>query len=171
VGDSIMTALDAAELVLGLRNAGVRCWVMGGWGIDALLRRETRPHHDLDLLVRVEDLPAANAWLRGEGFERRYAWEENQPVRIAKQVYDTAFVDGHEDGREVDVHAVEVDVHTQVRLATTDPWDLPADTLTGVGVINGRRVNCVTRAAQVMMHRGYDLPQKHRDDLSLLDGS
>ena len=30
---------------------------MGGWGVDALLHRETRPHKDLDLLVALGDLP------------------------------------------------------------------------------------------------------------------
>ncbi|MGH8515394.1 MAG: nucleotidyltransferase domain-containing protein [Gammaproteobacteria bacterium] len=30
--------------------------MVGGWGIDALLGAQTRPHKDLDLLIRLEDV-------------------------------------------------------------------------------------------------------------------
>jgi hypothetical protein len=29
-------------------------------------------------------------------------------------------------------------------------------------------VRCVTRAAQIAMHSGYDLPERHREDVRLL---
>ena len=29
-------------------------------------------------------------------------------------------------------------------------------------------MRCVTRAAQIAMHSGYDLPEKHREDVRLL---
>lgn len=163
-----MSAAQAADLVDGLTRAGVRSWVMGGWGIDALLRRETRPHHDLDLLVQIDDLARIDTWLRREGFDRRYAWPESQQVRIDEQTFETAFVEGHMDGRELDVHGIEVDDQMRARLATTDPWELPGDTLSGVGMIDGRGVPCVTSPAQVAMHRGYELSDTHRADLRLL---
>jgi lincosamide nucleotidyltransferase A/C/D/E len=52
------TAEDVIELYSGLRAEGVRIWVDGGWGIDALLGRQTRLHKDFDALVALEDLPA-----------------------------------------------------------------------------------------------------------------
>jgi lincosamide nucleotidyltransferase A/C/D/E len=144
---------------------------MGGWGVDALLHRETRTHHDLDLLVRVDHLPLLDSWLRGEGFERRYAWDEGQQLQIGGQSFETAFVEAHPDGRELDVHGVEVSAEGSPRLATRDPWDLPSDTLTGTGLIAGQTVPCVSREAQRAMHRGYELPEEHQLDLRLLDGS
>jgi hypothetical protein len=40
-----------------------------------------------------------------------------------------------------------------------------------VGTISGRAVACVTAEAQRAMHRGYDLPDSHRQDLLNLDRS
>jgi hypothetical protein len=58
-----------------------------------------------------------------------------------------------------------------ILLATTDPWELPSRPLDGVGEIGGRTVVCVTADAQRVMHRGYDLPARHREDLLRLDRS
>jgi hypothetical protein len=53
------------ELYSGLRAEGVRVWVDGGWGIDALLGRQTRPHKDFDAIAAFEDLPALTHFLGG----------------------------------------------------------------------------------------------------------
>src|SRR4051794_21469752 len=43
---------DAVVHWLGvLEAAGVRCWLAGGWGVDALVGRQTRVHRDLDLVL------------------------------------------------------------------------------------------------------------------------
>ena len=165
-----LTAAQAIQIAEGLAAAEVRCWVMGGWGIDALLGEQTRAHHDLDLLVAVSDLPSLEAWLREEGFCRAYQWQENAPARLHGESWDTAFVEQHADGRELDIHAVRIE-DGSILLATTDPWELPSRALDGVGEICGRPVACVTAEAQRAMHRGYDLPARHREDLFRLDHS
>lgn len=162
-----MTANQAIKIVESLSSSGVRTWVMGGWGVDALLGRQTRTHHDLDLLVSASDLPALGAWLERHAFCRAYVWEENAPARVDGAMWDTAFVEQHDDGRELDVHAVAIG-EDRVRLATTDPWELPPRPLEGAGRINGRAAACVTADAQYAMHRGYELPDKHREDLRRL---
>ncbi|MEJ7771734.1 MAG: nucleotidyltransferase family protein [Geodermatophilaceae bacterium] len=169
MAESVMSAHQAANLLRSLEGADIRCWVMGGWGVDALVGRETRDHHDLDLLVNVDDLPSLHAWLRCQGFRRLYEWDETRPVENGGQYWETAFVEGYEDGRELDVHAIHVAEDGTPTLATTDPWGLPHDVLMGAGVIAGRHVSCVSGAAQVMMHHGYELPPNHLDDLAKLD--
>jgi hypothetical protein len=42
-----------------LSRAGCRTWVGGGWGVDALAGRQTRPHRDLDLAVDADHELAA----------------------------------------------------------------------------------------------------------------
>jgi lincosamide nucleotidyltransferase A/C/D/E len=42
-----MTAEDVIELYTGLDDVGVEVWIDGGWGVDALLGEQTRPHADL----------------------------------------------------------------------------------------------------------------------------
>ena len=54
----MLSAADAAALCRRLEEHPVRFWLIGGWGVDALLHRQTRPHKDLDVLVRLADLPA-----------------------------------------------------------------------------------------------------------------
>jgi lincosamide nucleotidyltransferase A/C/D/E len=107
MAETVLTAAQAIQIAEGLAAAGVRCWVMGGWGIDALLGEQTRAHHDLDLLVAVSDLPSLDAWLREEGFCRAYEGQENAPARLHGVSWDMAFVEQHADGRELDIHACE----------------------------------------------------------------
>ena len=163
-----MSAAEVLDVTQGLAAAGIRWWIVGGWGIDALVGRQTRDHHDLDLLVRVDDLPALRAWLEEAGFRRAYEWEENRPVDVDGHVWDTAFVEQHDDGRELDVHALRVEDEV-VLLATADPWEFPSEDFEGTGTIAGRSVACVSAEAQRAMHRGYELPETHRADLRLLD--
>lgn len=52
-----MTLEDVVEVLAALDAGGIDYWVDGGWGIDALLGRQTREHRDLDLGVGLEDVP------------------------------------------------------------------------------------------------------------------
>ena len=142
---------------------------MGGWGVDALLGRVTRAHKDLDLLLLITDLPRYAGIVGLNGFERKLEWSENQPVEVEALHFDSAFVDAHPDGREIDVHVIDVDSQGVVTQFHSDPWPLPRTPLSGVGTIGGVTVRCVTRAAQIAMHSGYDLPEKHREDVRLLE--
>lgn len=165
-----MSSGDAAGLWTSLRRGGVRCWIMGGWGVDALLSRTSREHHDLDLLVHVDDLPVLNRWLDANGFRRLYDWEESRSVEVQGRDWSTAFVAGHEDGREVDIHAVDVLDGGRCVIATDDPWSLPDDTLDGTGSIDSTQVRCVSSEAQFAMHTGYVQPAHHLEDLAALRG-
>jgi len=41
--------------VIGLVEAdGIDVWLDGGWGVDALLGRQTREHDDLDLVAELD---------------------------------------------------------------------------------------------------------------------
>ena len=44
-------AADASRILGQLEAAGLVVWLDGGWGVDALLGRQTRPHQDLDLVI------------------------------------------------------------------------------------------------------------------------
>jgi lincosamide nucleotidyltransferase A/C/D/E len=165
-------SVDQAQAIYELldRN-GVRCWVMGGWGVDALLGRVTREHKDLDLLVLITDLPRYTDIVQQHGFERKLAWSESRPMKIDAVQFDSAFVDAHPDGREIDVHAIDVDREGVVTQFHTDPWPLPRNAISGTGTIEGVTFHCVTPAAQIAMHSGYDLPEKHCEDVRLLQAA
>ena len=66
------------------------------------------------------------------------------------------------------MHVIDVDADGVVTPFHADPWPLPHHAVAGTGTIDGVAVRCVSRAAQLAMHTGYDLPAKHREDVHLL---
>lgn len=63
-----MRAEEVIALYALLEEHGVQVWVDGGWGVDALLQRQTRPHKDFDALVRFDDLIVFTEVLAARGF-------------------------------------------------------------------------------------------------------
>ena len=59
----------AVEALRALDAAGVETVLIGGWGIDALVGEQLRPHRDLDLVADESQLGPAIEALRGLGFE------------------------------------------------------------------------------------------------------
>ncbi|MHA1547625.1 MAG: nucleotidyltransferase domain-containing protein, partial [Alphaproteobacteria bacterium] len=51
-----MPAPILLSLYQRLKEEGIKVWIDGGWGVDALLGEQTRPHGDLDLVVQERDL-------------------------------------------------------------------------------------------------------------------
>ncbi len=163
-----LSAQAAADLYEALRGRGVRCWVMGGWGVDALVGSQTREHHDLDVLVLGDDLPALADMFDDEALVIQHVWEaENRWLDVHGTRWPTAFVAVNEQGFELDVHLIEV--HGDAVLPLCDvPWPLDAESLAGRGVIAGRQVECVSAPSQLAMHRGYELPEAHQRDIDQL---
>jgi lincosamide nucleotidyltransferase A/C/D/E len=63
-----LTSIDVIDLYATLENLGVEIWIDGGWGVDALLGEQSRPHQDLDIYgpaEKAEMYPAAS--LTGTG--------------------------------------------------------------------------------------------------------
>jgi lincosamide nucleotidyltransferase A/C/D/E len=52
-----MNSDDVIDLYTTLENLGVEIWIDGGWGVDALLGEQTRPHKDLDIAIQQKDIP------------------------------------------------------------------------------------------------------------------
>jgi lincosamide nucleotidyltransferase A/C/D/E len=131
--------VSTALIVLGtLDGGGVRTVVMGGWGVDALVGTQQRPHRDLDLILDCSDLENALAMLRGLGFEE---WFRNPaPVPFGE-------------------HGVEGDVvvmrDAAMRVVDLHPMCLTAlGTSVATGSIGGHEVECVSASLQVEAHTG-----------------
>jgi len=62
----MMSQDDVLEIVGRLEAAGVPVWLDGGWGVDALLGTEHRPHRDV--VLRLTDAERALAALAPLGF-------------------------------------------------------------------------------------------------------
>ena len=77
-----MTAGAVLDVLDALGSAGLDVWVDGGWGVDALVGEQTRPHEDLDLVVARSDVPRAEAALRPLGFAPAAGEEPGLPARL-----------------------------------------------------------------------------------------
>ena len=169
-GGVVMTEESAGRLCRLLDGHGVRYWLVGGWGVDALLGRCTREHEDLDVLLVVSQ--HAQAWrvLRTEGYQLAYRWEENVDVPgtiIAGVVQPTAYVLEDRSGRQVDVHVLDDSTTALVPLWSTDRRLIPG-ALDAHGTVDGVHVRCMSAGMQLVAHEGYVLPETHKADVAIL---
>jgi lincosamide nucleotidyltransferase A/C/D/E len=167
---------EVTSLYLDMAAHGVPLWLMGGWGIDALLGRQTRDHHDLDVLVDETNLERCRQRLGNLGFEFRYVWDDEtwwvrDPSWSRQEEQPTAFVYGSQDAREVDVHVFRIDGGGGATALWTSPYPLTAAGLQGRGVIAGHAVRCITAEMQRLAHTGYELPPHHEVDMQLLEAA
>jgi lincosamide nucleotidyltransferase A/C/D/E len=164
-----LSALDALALYRMLARGKIRSWVMGGWGVDALLGFETRPHHDLDVLVSFDDLGPLQDLLLDQGFSRRLIWDdENHWLDVRGVQSPTAFVEADVQGRELDIHVIQVVPGCPPKPLCDVPWAFDEHSLDGVGIIAGAPVHCVSAETQLQMHTGYELPAHHDRDVERL---
>ena len=161
---------DAIRLYQGLESQEIQVWIVGGWGIDALLGEQTRPHKDLDIIMLVDDVVRMREYLTRDGYGLEMFWSENRwDVDTHGVEVPTAFVLQDADGRQIDAHAMRVDERGDGHPA----WEaeglvLTPDHLDGEGLIAGVTVRCFSPEMQLLGHTGYDLPDAHKLDVRLL---
>lgn len=149
-----MSGAAAIQLLQLFVWNGLDIVVDGGWGVDALLGEQTRPHNDLDIALRHKDVPKLRALLEARGYtdvSRPDSWACN-------------FVMGDAQGHEVDIHSYTYDAHGQLIFGV--PY--PPDALTGTGSIQGYPVKCISPAWMVKFHTGYTLDENDYRDVSAL---
>jgi lincosamide nucleotidyltransferase A/C/D/E len=154
-----VNAVDVVSFYTELENLGITIWIDGGWGVDALLGEQTRPHQDLDVTIQQTDVSKLRQLLQIRGFNE-IKLEEARPWN---------FVLGDESGREIDVHVIVIDAAGNGVYGPAEKGETyPAASLTGTGSINGRSVRCISPEWTVKFHSGYELREKDFRDVSAL---
>jgi lincosamide nucleotidyltransferase A/C/D/E len=153
-----MEAGEVVALVDLLERAGIPIWLDGGWGVDALLRRQSRAHDDLDFVVELAHVPELQRHLA----ERGYVLQGGGAPKSFELV--------DANGRQVDVHPVVFDECGDgiYRMETDEDWVYPAAGFGGEGSVLGRDLRCLTPEVQVLCHAGYELDDDDRHDLAAL---
>ena len=128
----MITEKDAIDLINLAESLGITVFLDGGWGVDALLGRQTREHQDIDLFVEETQAARFIRALHQQGFkERTEAYSTPQHI---------VFADA--DGRTVDLHLF---TYTSDGEIVFEGETYPADTFSGEGCIGEKKVSCIPR--------------------------
>lgn len=147
----VLDLLDAAD---------IRVWVAGGWGVDALVGRQTRRHCDIDLVIGDDSSYQRVAQvLTREGF--RFVVASHTPGIAIPWCH----VWQHDAGHKVEV--LPVPLHEPPFAA--DGVDGGGQPFTE-GTIDGRTVPCLSPRLQLLLHTGYQQRRIDRRDVALLRG-
>ena len=150
--DEVVTVLDRLE------RDGLSVWLDGGWGVDALAGRQTRPHEDVDIAILLAEAHAVTAAIKALGYR---VVHDEMPTRLDLR--------DHRDYR-IDLHPITLDGKgnglQQLQDGTFGTYT--AEGLTGTGVVNGRPVRCLSPSLQLKFHQGYELDDDDRHDITLL---
>ena len=154
-----MRADSAAELLALLKADGVSVWVDGGWAVDALLGKQTRPHGDLDLVIEQKDIGRLCHLLEERGYKDQPR-DDTSPWN---------FVLGDAAGHDVDLHVVTLDANGNGIYGPPERGQrYPAASLTGHGIIGGHPVRCISPEWLVKFHTGYKFDDQDVADVLAL---
>jgi lincosamide nucleotidyltransferase A/C/D/E len=154
------------QIVDLLEARSVPFYLAGGWGVDALLGRQSRSHDDLDVVVDdyEQNLPGAVDALASLGFKVVDSFD-----RRTWMPRNTVLAD---DGRRV-VDLDSLDWELLARMFGPPGADDGArrqfeHRVFAQGIVDGRRVPCLSADVQLLYHTSFELSPSHRHDVRLL---
>jgi lincosamide nucleotidyltransferase A/C/D/E len=152
-----VNATEVLRVLDALDAAGIGWGITGGWGIDALLRRETRTHGDVDLGIASDAVDAAIEALASLGYGLDV---DERPARVVLRSSDG----------QVDLHPIvwaPSGSGVQTGLGG-ERFDYPPGSLDAEGEIGGRLVRCGTPELQLTFHEHYEPRDHDRRDMAAL---
>ncbi|MGW0805872.1 nucleotidyltransferase domain-containing protein [Nonomuraea sp. NPDC002799] len=158
-GESMFGAGRVLGVLEVLRTAGCEVWVGGGWGVDALVGRVTRQHHDLDLMHRAEQEPVVIATLEAAGYTELDGVVPGRPARFVMA-----------GPGEIDLHPLLFGPDGAAVQRLDDQgghFAYPAAAFV-TGTIEGIAVPCLSAAQQVHFHQGYEPRERDLHDMARL---
>lgn len=156
VGDR-MTAGAVVQVYQEMLAKGVTLWLDGGWGVDALLEKQTRNHGDLDIVIQKKDVATLTGYLVDKGY-----WQIRRGDTTAHN-----FMFGNADAQFIDFHVIELAENGDGIYGPKEAGVFfPADSLTGEGRVNELTVRCIAPEWVVKFHNsGYPLRDKDVHDV------
>lgn len=145
---------DASEIIRFALQNGIKVYLDGGWGVDALLGRETRIHNDIDLFVEMRNYHDYIHIIKENGFSEvtmEYTTKNHTVWNDDKQ-------------RIIDLHCFEF-----INDGILYEGDIfPLETFSGTGKVGDITVSCIEPFSQVMFHLGYEHDENDVHDVMLL---
>jgi lincosamide nucleotidyltransferase A/C/D/E len=147
------------NLCRAFEAAGLAFWIDGGWGVDALLGEQTRPHSDLDLAVDFADLPLFERTLLPLGYRRA--------TLLDRRVWNPVL--RHPTEGSLDLHGFVLNAAGDGVLGEPVENSLyPAGALEGVGRLGEIRVRCIAAPFVLGFRNGFTPRAVDRHDVDSL---
>lgn len=146
-------------LCRSFESEGLRFWIDGGWGVDALLAMQTRPHSDLDLAVHFGDMPLFAQLLESLSYQRA----------VGPELPDWNWVFCHQSEGMVDLHGFVLnDDGDGILGEPKDNSAYPAGAFTGVGTLGDMTVRCIAAPVVLLFRNGFEPRDVDRHDVAAL---
>lgn len=143
---------------LCLQN-NIDAWIDGGWGVDALLEKQTRPHADLDIAIEKKNVSKLRGLLESRGY-KEIKLEITRPHN---------FVLGDGEDHEIDIHVIVIDEKGNGIYGPVENGEIyPAESLTGKGKIGELVVKCISPEWVIKFHESYEPKEKELKDIKAL---
>jgi lincosamide nucleotidyltransferase A/C/D/E len=153
-----MNLADVLQVLDVLHRVGCAFWLEGGWGVDALVGRQTRTHRDVDVDFDARYEEQVLDALTGLGYSIETDWRPNRVELSAP------------GSRWVDLHPLVIEDDGDARQAALDGgWHEFHRSWFTTGTLGGVVVPCVSVEAQRLFHSGYELRAIDVLDLAELD--
>lgn len=149
-----MTSEEVIEIYTLLNRNEISVWVDGGWGVDALLGRQTREHEDLDIAVERKDNEKLLTVLGAKGFAEKARPDSTGWMYVLQDDSD----------KIVDVHVFEYDENGK----NTYGIEYPFGSLNGSGKIGECKVNCIAPEWMFKFKTTYKPKEKDIQDVRAL---
>jgi lincosamide nucleotidyltransferase A/C/D/E len=160
-----MTAAQVLTVTRPLEADGVRFWVAGGWGVEAVTGVATRRHSDLDLVVAdyENDEPAVRSSLEKHGYRRTDVRDGEFWMAPCSLLLDPS-------GHQIEILGLNwTNLGPALGLASlsasTALSPAHARELFAVGTIAGVPVPCLSAKVQLLIHGGFQPRGVDRYDL------
>lgn len=146
---------DAVEIISALENAGIKVFIDGGWGVDALLGYQSRTHNDIDIFIEQQNKDYAVKLLKKYGYSEK--------VMEYTTLNHTVWQDDKE--RIIDLHIFSLNNEDDF---VFEGATYPKDVFSGKGQIGGLEVDCIAPEWQIIFHSSYELDDNDIKDVLLL---
>lgn len=157
--DNVMASRESFLLIVDmLKSLNIRYWIEGGWGIDVLIGKQTRPHRDIDVDFDADYENVLLDRLTGMGYQ---IITDARPTRI--ELY-------HSMHGFIDIHPFIISDQGGMKQANPEGgwFELEASWFSEA-TFEGRKIPCVSIQGQRLFHSGYDLREIDYADLKNLN--
>ena len=155
----ITTKEDLMTIINLLEDSNIKYWIDGGWGVDILAGKQTRNHRDIDVDFDAQHTEELLKILLKYGYEVDTDWK---PVRIELYSEKYGYLDIHPFILNEDGTSKQADLEGGF-------YEFEKDFFSNA-IFEGKTIPCISLKGQKIFHSGYELSDKDKQDISVLEG-